>query len=56
VVAASHPKKAIIAEMKQQEGVEIGKPYKSTKHDTALHTTINWKSPTFWPVIEMAVC
>jgi hypothetical protein len=54
VAAASRPKKAIIAEMKRQEGVEIGKPYKSTKRDTALHTTINWKSPTFWPVIDMA--
>jgi hypothetical protein len=40
--------------MKQQEQVKAGKPYKPSKCDEAPHKTINWKSPTYWPVIEMA--
>ena len=54
VAAATRPKKAIVAEIKRQEGMKTGKPYKATKQDTAPHTTINWKSPIFWPVIERA--
>lgn len=54
VAAASRPKKAIVAEIKKQEMIKAGKTYKSTKHDAALHKTINWKSPTFWPAIDLA--
>ena len=54
VAATSRPKKAIIAEMKRQENVKAGKPHKSAKRDIAPHTTINWKSPLFWPIIDMA--
>lgn len=41
--------------MKRQEKTKAGKPYKPSKHDEAPHKTINWKSPTYWPMIEMAV-
>ena len=54
VAAASHPKKAIMAEMKQQTKVKAGKPYKPSKRDVAPPKAINWKSPTYWPMIEMA--
>jgi hypothetical protein len=53
VVAASHPKRAIVAEMKQQKE-KAGKDYKPSKCDIAAHSTINWKSPTFWSMIETA--
>ena len=52
--AASRPKKAILAEMKRREKVKAGKPYKPSKRDEAPQKTINWKSPTYWPIIEMA--
>ena len=54
VAAASHPKKAIMAEMKRQTKVKAGKPYKPSKCDVAPPKAINWKSPTYWPMIEMA--
>jgi len=54
VAAASRPKKAIIAEMKRQKKEKTGKVYTPSKRDAAPHTTINWKSPTFWPMIDMA--
>jgi hypothetical protein len=54
VAAASRPKKAIVTEMRRQKIVKTDKPYKPTKLDVAPQKTINWKSPTFWPVIEMA--
>ena len=53
VASASCPKKAIIAEMKRQESVKARKTHKTTKHNEASHTTINWQSPTFWPIIDM---
>ena len=43
-----------MAEMKQQKNVKAGKPHKATKCDAAPHKAINWNSPTFWPMIEMA--
>jgi biopolymer transport protein ExbD len=52
--AASRPKKVIIAEIKRREQVKAGKPYKPSKRDEALQKTINWRSPTYWPMIEMA--
>ena len=43
-----------MTEMKRQESAKAGKPYKMTRRDIAPHATINWRSPTFWPMIEMA--
>ena len=54
VAAASHPKKAIMAEVKRRENVKAGKLHKPSKHNEAPYKTINWKSPTYWPTIEMA--
>src|ERR1700679_2791674 len=54
VASASRPKKTIVAEMNRQESVKAGKAYKPSKRDEAPHKTINWRSPTFWPIIEMA--
>ena len=38
--------------MKRREKEKAGKPHTPSKRDTAPNKTINWKSPTFWPVIE----
>ena len=54
VAAASRPKKAIITEMKRQQKEKADKVYTPSKRDLAPHQTINWKSPTYWPLIEMA--
>ena len=54
VAAASHPKKAIVAEMKQREKEKAGKVYVPSKHDAAPYKNVNWMSPTFWPIIETA--
>ena len=54
VATASHPKKAIVAVMKKQKREKAGKNYTPSKRDTASNTTINWKSPMFWPMIDMA--
>ncbi len=54
VAAASRPRKAIMAEMKQREKEKAGKVYKPSKRDTAPYKSVNWFSPVFWPVIEMA--
>lgn len=54
VAAASRPKRAIVAELKRQEKEKAGKEYRPSKQDVAPHTTINWKSPVFWPIIERA--
>jgi uncharacterized Fe-S cluster-containing MiaB family protein len=53
VASASRPKKAIMAEMKRRESLKAKKPHKATKLSEASHKTINWRSPTFWPIIEM---
>ena len=44
-----------MTEVKRQENVEAGKLHKPSKHNEAPYKTINWKSPTYWPTIEMAV-
>jgi hypothetical protein len=54
VAAASRPKRAIVAEMKWQKQEKAGKDYQPSKRDIAAHSTINWKSPTFWSMIETA--
>ena len=56
VASASRPRRAIVAEIKRRESVKAKKVYKPSKHDEASHTAINWRSPTFWPIIEMAAC
>ena len=40
--------------MKRQEKAKAGKVHTPSKRDVASHKTINWKSPTYWPIIEMA--
>jgi hypothetical protein len=54
VAAASRPKRAIVAEMKRQKQEKAGKDYQPSKRDIAAHSTINWKSPTFWSMIQTA--
>ena len=43
-----------MAEAKQREKERAGKVYKSTKHESAPLTYINWKSPSLWPLIDQA--
>lgn len=40
--------------MKRQQKEKAGKIYTPSKRDLAPHKTINWKSPTYWPLIEAA--
>lgn len=54
VAAASRPKKAIMTEIRKREKAKAGKPYKPTKQESTPNTYINWKSPTFWPLIDQA--
>jgi hypothetical protein len=54
VASTSHPKKAILVEMKRREVMKTGKPYKTTKREEASQKTINWKSEVFWPRIDLA--
>ena len=54
VASASHPKKDVLTEVRQRKVIKTGKPYKPTKRDEAPQKTINWKSETFWPIIDMA--
>ena len=39
--------------MKKEEREKAGKKYTLSKHDAAPHKAVNWKSPTFWPMIDM---
>jgi hypothetical protein len=41
--------------LKQKEKVQAGQPYNPSKRDSAQVHNINWKSPTFWPMIDIAV-
>ena len=41
-----------MAEVKRWEKEKAGKPYTPTKQESAPNTNINWKSPTFWPLID----
>jgi len=34
---------------------KTGQPYTSSKCDSMHNQYINWKSPTFWPVIDQVV-
>ena len=55
VAAASRPRKSILLEAKWQEREKkTGKVYKPSKRDTAPLKRVNWKSPTYWPMIEAA--
>ena len=54
VAAASHPRKAILLEIKQREKEKAGKVHTLSKHDAASLKNINWKSPAYWPVIDAA--
>jgi len=40
--------------MKKGEQEKTGKKYTPSKRDAASHQAINWKSPMFWPMIDMA--
>lgn len=40
--------------MRQQKSARDNKPFKPTKRDQVPSKTINWHSPVFWPIIEMA--
>ena len=55
VAAASRPKKGIISGLKQKENESTGKLYKPSKHDAKEMKHINWKTPTFWPIISQVV-
>ena len=54
VAATSRPRKPILSEVKRREKESVGKVYTPSKRDAAALRTINWKSPTYWPMIEAA--
>jgi hypothetical protein len=53
VAATSRPKRAIMAQIKQEKKRKAGKVYRPSKRDVAPYKTVNWKSPTTWPAIDM---
>jgi hypothetical protein len=53
VAADSCPKKAIATELKRRQSEKSGRSYTLTKRDQVPQKTINWRSPTFWPIIDM---
>jgi hypothetical protein len=53
VAADSCPKKVIATELKWHQSEKSGRFYITTKHDWLPQKTINWRSPTFWPIIDM---
>jgi len=55
VATSSHPKQLIVTTLKQKEKESTGQPYQPSKRDSAQSHNINWKSPTFWPMINRAV-
>ncbi|KAF9643805.1 hypothetical protein BDM02DRAFT_3219951 [Thelephora ganbajun] len=55
VAASSHPRQLIVSELKKREKEKTGQPYKPSKRNTVESQNINWKSPTFWPMIDQAV-
>jgi hypothetical protein len=52
VASSSRPKQQIVSTLKQREKEKSGQPYKASKRDTMEKQNINWKSPTFWPIID----
>jgi hypothetical protein len=54
VATSPRPKQAIVSALKHKDKEKAGQPYKPSKHDTAENQNINWKTPTFWPMIDQA--
>ena len=54
IAASSRPKKLVVKTLKQKEKDNVGQIYKASKRDSAQSHNINWKSPTFWPMINKA--
>jgi len=55
VAASSRPKRLIESTIKRRKKEKTGQPYKPSKRDSMQSHNINWKSPTFWPVINQVV-
>ena len=55
VATSSRPRQLFVTTAKQKEKERAGKLYKQSKWDSAQSHYINWKSPTFWPMIDQAV-
>jgi hypothetical protein len=55
VATSSRPRQLVVTNLKQREKEHAGEVYKSSKRDSAQSHNINWKSPTFWPMINKAV-
>jgi len=55
VAASSRPKQLITSTLKCKEKEKAGQPYKPSKCDVVEIQNINWKSPTFWPIIDQVV-
>jgi hypothetical protein len=55
VAALSRPKQAIISALKKKKKEKAGELYKPSKRDTMEIQNINWKTPTFWPLINQVV-
>ena len=55
VAAYSHPRQLVVMILKKEDKSHTGKPYKPSKCDSAQNSNINWKSPTYWPLIDQVV-
>jgi hypothetical protein len=52
IAASTRPKQLVTTTLKQKEKEHAGQIYKPSKRDSAQIHNINWKSPTFWPMIN----
>ena len=55
VAASSRPRQLVVTTLKKKEKSQTGKTYQASKHDSAKISNINWKSPTYWPLIDQVV-
>jgi len=55
VAASSCPRQVIVTALKKRGKDQAGQPYKPSKCDSVQSSNINWRSPTFWPIIDQAV-
>ena len=55
VAAASCPKQLTVTALKRKEKEKTGQPYKPSKKSSKQSQNINWRSPTFWPMIDRVV-
>ena len=55
VASASRPRQLVVTALKKREKSRTGQQYKPSKRDSVKSIHINWKSPTYWPLLDQVV-